>query len=190
MNQPQIIGIGGTNASGKDTLAHYLAETYGYLFISTGDMVREVAMQREGNILRPTLQIVANDLRAERGAGVLVELAIEHFKASNNKVGLIAASIRTQGEIAAIKQANGMLLYIDADQKLRYQRITERQRADDRISFEDFIAQEQAEWHQSDDPAEFSVRSVKEAADYCFTNTEDMQAFFDKVAIQLGLSKK
>lgn len=189
MTQPKLIGIGGTNASGKDSLAQYLVDEYGYLFVSISDMIREVAMQQEGNILRPTLFAVANKLRAEKGAGIFVELAVEKFKKSGNATGLITSSIRTRGEIESLKSSGAILLFIDADQKLRYDRITSRQRADDAITFDEFAKQEQAEWHQSDNPAEFSIRSVKEAADYSFMNAGDIDAFYNDVAEKLGLNK-
>jgi dephospho-CoA kinase len=77
MTLPEVIGIAGTLSSGKDTLAEYLVENYGYTHVSTGDMVRAEAMKRFGNIERPTLQIVGPALRAESGAGVLVAKALE-----------------------------------------------------------------------------------------------------------------
>lgn len=178
MTQSWLIGIGGTNASGKDTLAEYLVNKHGYLFESTGDMVREVAMQRYGNILRPTQTRVGNELRAEGGAGVLVDLCIEHFKKSGNKIGLVAASIRTKGEINEIKSQGGILIFVDADSKIRYERLKGRGRGDDFITFKQFEAEQQAEWHQSDNPAEFSIKTVKETADYLFTNNSDEAQFF------------
>jgi len=36
----KIIGIGGTNGSGKDTLSQILADDYGWLFVSaSGDLI-------------------------------------------------------------------------------------------------------------------------------------------------------
>jgi len=172
-----LIGIGGTNASGKDTLAQYLVEKHGYLFVSTSDMIREVAMVREGNILRPTLVKVSNQMRAERGPGVLVDLCIEHYKKSGNKVGLVASSIRTKGEVDEIKKQGGTLIFVDADPKIRYERLKSRQRADDFISYEQFLAEQQAEWHQSDNPGVHSIKSVKEAADINLTNDSDEASF-------------
>jgi dephospho-CoA kinase len=178
MNKNWLIGIGGTNAGGKDTLADYLVKKHGYLFVSTGDMVREAAMQRYGNILRPTLTIVGNELRAEGGAGVLVDLCIEHYKKSGNKVGLVAASIRTKGEIDEIRKQGGILVFVDADPKIRYERLKSRGRGDDFITFEQFEAEQQAEW-QSDDPSKHSIKTVKELADFTLTNEADEDSFLE-----------
>ena len=181
MAEPWLIGIGGTNASGKDTLAKYLVEKHGYLFVSTSDMIREVAMKQEGNILRPTLVKVSNEMRAERGAGVLVELCIEHYKKSGNRIGVVASSIRTKGEVDEIKKQGGILIFTDADIKIRYERLKSRKRADDFISYEQFLAEQQAEWHQSDDPGVHSIKSVKEAADYTITNNSDEDSFIKQL---------
>ena len=180
MQKPTLIGIGGTNASGKDTLAQYLVEKHGYLFVSTSDMIREEAMKREGNILRPTLVKVSNLMRAERGAGVLVELCVEKFKNSGNKVGLVASSIRTKGEVDELKKQDGIIIFTDADPKIRYERLKSRQRADDFITFEEFKAQQQAEWHQSDDPGVHSIKSVKEAADISLSNNSNETSFLEQ----------
>lgn len=188
MAQPWLIGIGGTNASGKDTLAEYLAAKYQYLYVSSGNMVREIAIEREGNIFRPTLYSIANDLRAEEGGGVLVARALQKYeKVRQDFVGLVTSSIRTKGEVELLKNKGGVIIFIDADIKMRYERIKSRKRADDFITFEEFQVQERVEWHQSDNPAEFSVLSVKEVADYSFTNTGDETAFFADVEKVLSL---
>jgi len=175
-----LIGIGGTNASGKDTLASYLVEKHGYLFVSTGEMIREEAIKRYGNVLRPTLVKVGNELRAEGGAGILIDLCIEKHKSSGNKVGLVAASIRAKGEIDEIRKQGGKLIYVDADIITRYERIKSRQREDDFISFEQFETEQQAEW-KSDNPAEQGIETVKNMADYVFENNDDETEFFKQV---------
>lgn len=177
MKKIWLVGIGGTNASGKDTLAEYLVEKHGYLFVSTSDIIREVAMKREGNILRPTLVKVSNEMRAEHGAGVLVDLCIEKFMKSGNGVGLVASSIRTKGEVDVIKKQGGKIIFTDANPKIRFERLKSRQRADDFITFKEFEAQQLAEWHQSDDPGVHSIKSVKESADYCLSNDKDEADF-------------
>ena len=44
--KPVIIGLAGTFASGKDSLARALEEKFGICHISTGDIVRKVAMEK------------------------------------------------------------------------------------------------------------------------------------------------
>ena len=64
-----IIGIAGTLATGKDTVAEYLAEQFGYTHVSTGDIVRELAMQEHGSIERPVLYETAKAHRESEELG-------------------------------------------------------------------------------------------------------------------------
>ncbi|MGH7234103.1 MAG: AAA family ATPase, partial [Candidatus Saccharimonadales bacterium] len=38
---PKILGISGTNGSGKDTVAHLLEQDHNFLFISVSDLLRD-----------------------------------------------------------------------------------------------------------------------------------------------------
>ncbi len=42
----KIIGVSGTNGSGKDTIGHLLAERHNWLFISMTDMLRDELEKR------------------------------------------------------------------------------------------------------------------------------------------------
>ena len=117
-------------------------------------------------------------------------LCIEHYKKSGNKVGLVASSIRTKGEVEEIKKQGGILVFTDADAKIRYERLKSRKRADDFISYKQFLAEQQAEWHQSDDPGVHSIKSVKEAADYIFTNNSDEASFTKQLETALFVKKR
>jgi dephospho-CoA kinase len=175
---PKLIGIGGTNGSGKDTLAEYLRDRHHYLFVSTSDTLREYALAKYGDILRPTLIKSGNEMRKEFGPGVLVLKAIEEFSSAHNKYqGLVISSIRTKGEVDDLKKAGGVLIFIDADEKIRYERLKSRQRVDDFISYKVFQEHQKIEWHQSDDPGEFSISTVKNMADYSFVNNSDINSF-------------
>jgi cytidylate kinase len=43
MNQPVVIAIDGTSASGKSTNARLIARTLGYIYVDTGAMYRTLA---------------------------------------------------------------------------------------------------------------------------------------------------
>jgi dephospho-CoA kinase len=175
---PKIIGIGGTNGSGKDTLAEYLRDRFDYLFVSTSDILRDYSLVKYGNILRPTLVKSGNEMRRKFGAGVLVLKGIERFELESSKYkGLVVSSIRTRGEVEELKKYGGILVFIDADEKVRYDRLKNRGRADDFISFKEFHEHQKAEWHQSDEPGEFSISTVKAMADYSFQNNGDVDSF-------------
>jgi dephospho-CoA kinase len=189
----KIIGVSGSFASGQDTLAQYLRDTHGFIWISTSDMVRKVSMERHGSIERPDLFETATYLRKTRGGGVLAEIGIEEFKTLGNRAGLVLSGIRSMGEVKTILNAGGLMIYTDADPELRYERMVMRQRdAESKLSKEDFLKREQAEWHVGDTEADFNKRDIRA---YCekegtiVTNGTDLATFFADTDRLLKLHK-
>ena len=174
MNLPQIIGIAGTLSSGKDTLAEYLKENYGYNHVSTGDMVRSESQKRYGNIERPTMQIVGPELRAEGGAGVLVKKALEQPRP------VVVTGIRAIGEAKALKEAGGILLFIDAYIGIRYERMKERARdAESASTLEQFIESERKEVAAGNNDEDYSQIIIQNMADKTINNSDSLDAFYN-----------
>lgn len=188
-----IIGLSGTIGSGKDTLAEYLADNYGYLHISTGDMVREEAMRREGSIERPILKKVATALREEGGGGVLAKLALEKYHGNKDaKInGVIVTGIRSLGEAEAIKAATGILMFVDVPVEERYRRIVARLRdSEARISFEEFKARDDLERYAGSRDADHNLNGIEAMADVLLENTITLDEFLEKACQKLQLKHR
>lgn len=185
-----IIGLSGTFASGKDTLAHHLVQTKNFLHISTSDMIRAVAQAEYGNIERPTLHKTANETREKRGPGVFAELALAEFeKTKHNYDGVVVSGIRSLGEVEAIKKVNGKIVFIDAPMELRYERILARHRSgEEKLSFEEFKASEEAEeLAVHDNPYVQDITGVKELADMIVFNQGDIDVYLRTAEQKIGL---
>lgn len=177
-----IIGISGTFASGKDTIAHKLAEDYGYTHVSTGDMVRKVAQEKYGSIERPVLHTTARELRYEYGAGALVLEALKETRPT------VISGIRTLGEANSLLEAGGTLLYIDAPVQLRYERAMSRQRdKETELTLEQFIANEKKEMYAGPNDEDFNIRGIRKIADIIIENTLSLDEFIDLVYKKLQL---
>lgn len=177
---PKIIGIAGTNGSGKDSLGEILAKYHGYMFVSGADFLREEAKKRGLPIEREVLRTISAEWRRKHGLGVLVDKAIEIFKQSNKKYkGLAVSPMRNPGEAQHIKDLGGVLIWVDADPKIRYKRISKRQRStEDQKTFDEFLAEEQAEMQHSGDEATLSLSGVKAKADiFIENNGNDLEKF-------------
>jgi dephospho-CoA kinase len=172
MDKYKIIGISGTNGSGKDSLGLILAERYGFMFISVADFLREEAKKRGLAIERENLRKISAEWRRKYGLGVLVDMAVEQYKKSGSKYkGLIVSPMRNPGEAQHIKDLGGTLIWLDADPKIRYHRIFKRQRsAEDHKTLEQFLAEEQAEMHSGGDAATLNISEVKAKADISIIN--------------------
>lgn len=181
-NKPQIIGLAGTFASGKDTLAKQLVNQFGYNHVSTSDMVRSAALEEHGSIERPVLQTVATHHRHTDGPGYFATRALREDRP------LIISGLRSMGEVDAVRAAGGVIVFVDAPIQIRYERMKSRNR--DRevdVTLETFTANEQNEWHVSDDPADFNLRDIKQTADIVIENQMSLDDFIDAAYKSLGL---
>ena len=181
----KIIGIAGTNGSGKDTVGQMLAEHYGWLFISVTDILRNGLRERSLPIERKNLRNLSAEWRRQSGLGVLIDKSVEQFKTQEGKyTGLAIASLRNPGEVDRIHELGGKVVWVDADPKLRYQRIYSRQRStEDKKTFEQFLAEEHAEMdHHGGDEATLNMAGVKAKADIFITNDSNSLGNFKKTA--------
>lgn len=146
-------------------------------------MLRVEAKRRGQLPEREVLRTISAEWRREHGLGVLIDKAVEHFEATGNEYkGLVIASLRNSGEAIRIHELGGIVVWTDADPKVRYQRIHERQRTvEDEKTFEQFIAEEAAEMQHSGDAATLDMAGVKSQADIFIRNDKsDIQAFKDQ----------
>src|SRR3989344_7681948 len=161
----RIVGIGGTDGSGKDTVAQMLVERHGWLFISVTDILRQEAKRRGLPLEREQLRIIGNNWRRQFGLGVLVDKAMEIFEHESKKRklnGLVLASLRNPGEAERVHELGGRVVWVDADPRVRYERIVSRNRGtEDHVSFEEFSVEEQVQMQHKGNEATVSLSGVK-----------------------------
>ncbi len=181
-NKPDLIGISGTFASGKDTIAEFLVRDFSFTHASTGDMVRKVATEKYGSIERPVLVKTATELRYANGAGALVEEALKESRP------LVITGIRSMGEAKALKAAGGILLFVDAPVEVRYQRVKSRQRDNEtELTLQQFQANEEKEMYAGPNDEDFNIRGIGEMADIHVENTLPLDEYVALVYRKLGL---
>ena len=170
---PDLIGIGGTFASGKDSLSQVLVDRFGFTHISTSDMVRAEAMKRYGNVERSSaLRDTAIELRQEFGNGVLVERCLDEPRP------LVLSGIRTAGEVEALKAAGGVMVFVDADPRVRYDRMKSRSRDGEALkTFDEFIAYETREISGARTESDQNIGVVREMSDVALENNGSIDDF-------------
>ncbi len=186
-----IFGISGTNGSGKDTVGHMLAERHGFLFVSVSDFLREECRRRQLPVERENLRMISAEWRRDFGLGVLVDKAVEAFSNSKEQyAGLAVVPMRNVGEAKRLKDLGGKLVWVDANPHERYDRIFSRQRtAEDNKTYEEFLAEEEAEMHQSGDEATLNMSGVKAMADIFLENDgQSIETFKDAAEAALGFA--
>jgi len=179
-----IIGITGTLGAGKGTIVEYLTKKKGFNHFSVRAYLIEEIEKRNIPVNRDSMVLVANELRTNNSPSYIAEQLLE--RASKSEKNCIIESIRTQGEVEALK-ANGSfyLFAIDAAANTRYERIQKRNSETDNVTFETFLENEEREM-QSSDPNKQNISSCIEMADYVFENDETIEELEEKVDAVIG----
>ncbi len=196
MKQPPILlGLAGTNGSGKDTVGHLLADEHSFWFFSFTELFRQECRRRGIPVTRENTRLVSTEWRRESGPGVLIDRSMKEFeKQPQQFAGAVFSSLRNPYEADRIHELGGKVIWIDADAHVRYERIqanaASRGRADeDNRTFEEFLAEEAAEMHPAPDADRNSLNmaAVKERADiFIVNNTSDLQKFSEHVLDELA----
>ncbi len=191
MKLPEIIGIAGTSGAGKDTTGHLLTN-YGYKFTSLSDTLRAELDVLGLEHTRENLRGLSSRWHREHGAEYLTLRTIMKYqneKESFDYKGLAIGSIRRPAETKVIQEHGGMVLWLDADRRVRFDRIqaAHRGRAEDAASFEQWCADEDAEMTPpvDDDGSALNMAGVREMADVKVDNSFEDESHFDSHVIEL-----
>ncbi len=186
---PTIIGIAGTNGSGKDTVGKILAEQHNYLFVSVTDALREELKNRGLPPAREHMRELSAEWRRKFGLGVLIDKAKALYDHAEGYSGLAMSSLRNPGEADVVHGYGGLVIWVDADSRIRYERIRlnaqsrgiDRQIDDDK-SYADFMADEASEMErpQGGDNATLSMAGVKAKSDLFITNNSNSLIFLSR----------
>ncbi len=175
----KIIGITGTLGAGKGTIVEYLVAYHGYTHFSVRNYLIKLIADTGKLVNRDSMVEMANGLRAKHGPSYIVE---ELFKeAQENGTNAIIESIRTVGEIYALREkGNFMLVSVDTDSKIRYDRIVARASETDMVSFEVFIENENREM-TSTDPNKQNLSACMALADFHLNNNGTFEELYQQI---------
>jgi dephospho-CoA kinase len=168
-----IIGITGTIGAGKGTIVDYLINKKNFQHFSARAFLVEEIEKRGLENNRDNMVIVANDLREKNSPSLVADELFKRAKVSGQNC--VIESLRTIGEIESLKnKGNFTLLAVDADPKIRYERILKRSTSTDNISFEKFLADEKREM-ESTDPNKQNLKKCIEMADFVIDNNGTLE---------------
>ena len=135
-------GLIGRNGSGKSVVCDWFASQQFHV-TSLSDEIRREAERQQRPLDRDTLTEISNQLKAADGMGVLAKRAIQSTQHYNR---VAFDSIRHPDEVHILKAHGVVLIGVDAEIEVRYQRVLERKRDTDFIDFDTFKRQDDAEF--------------------------------------------
>lgn len=176
-----IIGITGTLGAGKGTVSEYLVQKKGFEHFAVSDTVLVGEARKRGlEPNRDTRRAIANEYRA-LGPTKLVEagyMIAEPAIAAGKDV--IIDPLHTAAEVEFIQSKGGIVVGVDADLRVRYERIAKRGGSKDHVSFEEFSAQQALEM-ASEDPNKNNLAAALHGADVQLTNNGTPEELYAQI---------
>ncbi len=139
-NQKKIvIGLVGETGSGKDTVAHYLKRKYGVRLLRFSQPLKK-ALKLFFDMPSKADQAWLYQMFKERFGEKVLHLGIKRFIEQHDKGIICINGLRMPEDIKLVRSFSpNYVIYVTADQKLRWQRTISRgEKEDDMQSFEDF----------------------------------------------------
>ena len=170
-----IIGITGKIGSGKDTVAEKLQEK-GYTHISLSDILREDLKRQKKPITRTNLITQGQKIRQELGGAILAERA---YSKINPKKNYVITSIGRTEEVEFFQKKGIKIIYVEATQKIRFQRIKKRNREQDPKTLKEFKKLENIE--SKGKKLERNLDAIKKKANIILTNNTSLKALKEKI---------
>jgi len=167
-----IIGLSGSLAAGKDTVAEYL-EAKGFRHISLSVILRDLLKEKNIEINLENLTRVGNSILDEYGPAYLVKRA---EKIADFSSDLVISSIRQPNEIEYLKKRRDFfMVFVDADIKIRFSRSEIRSRQGDSKTLEEFAAIEKKEMDGKS--GGMDLQYCRKAADFVLLNNGTLDEF-------------
>ena len=175
-----VFGLTGKNASGKGTVAEILKKK-NFTYHSLSDSLRDELKSLKKEETRENLIDIGNKLRENGGPGVLADKLMPKLNSENNH---IVDSIRNPLEVISLRKETFLrrffLISVDANSRLRYDRLCSRGRIGDTDSWEKFVEQEKKE-DNNDDPNKQQLSRTMEMADYNIDNSGTLEELEEQV---------
>jgi dephospho-CoA kinase len=177
MREKWVYGLTGPHGAGKNAVVEYFRDK-GFRHFSAREFLFKEIDSRGLVRDRDSLHRISNLLRELHGPHYVgFSLYLLAHKVLEN---CVIESIYTVEEIMMIKKVARewgdmfALIAIDADPRIRYERLFARKSETDNITFEQFSEKEQREL-QSDDPAKHNLLACRELADIKIMNNGTLE---------------
>jgi len=180
-----IIGLTGTNASGKSSIVSYLASK-GFDTFSLSDIIRDELSAQNMPPSREKLILKGNEIRKKFGPSALADRIIKKL----NSPDAVIDSIRNPSEVFSLRKLeNFFLVAVDALEEIRFERARQRGRIENVGDLQSFVEIENKE--KSSNSNHQNITGCMELAEFRIHNNGTLAELQKKVdEILTSLTKR
>jgi len=170
-----VIGLIGRIGSGKGFVGDYLCENYDAKRHTISEILSDILKRLHLPVKREYLQKLGASLRSGLGHGVIVNALKGDIKKDKSQI-IIIDGIRYMNEVEMLRGfENNLLLGVDANPKLRYERCVLRGEKDEgKITLSEFLENENRE-------TEKYINDVMKESDYTLNNDGTKEELIEKI---------
>jgi dephospho-CoA kinase len=171
---PFIVGLVGESGSGKDTVAYHLRDVYGAILLRFSDPIKDILRMFFERPSREDQSWVAVQFKKQFGKDIFCRALDRKIAFIENITSLNGLRYPEDYDYLRGFEKN-VLIYITANQKLRWQRTVGRgEKSDDIASFEKFIEME------STLETEKNIPEIGKKADFIIHNEGTLEELMQK----------
>jgi len=165
-----IIGVTGRIAAGKETLTSFFRKK-GFVYLETSKILSEELSKQGLEVTRWNQQNLGDELRKKFGPHILMQKLLEKTEPNKN---YIIDSIRNAEEVYFLRKnvKNFFLIAVDAEQKVRFERILKRKKPTDPKKWKEFLKVDNRDFFDEKNPYGQQVKKCMELADFKIDNTD------------------
>ncbi|MEI6850119.1 MAG: AAA family ATPase [archaeon] len=165
-----IIGVTGSIAAGKETLTSFLREK-GFIYFETSKIIKDELFKRGLEDTRWNMQNIGDEFRESLGPGAWMKIMLDRTEPGKN---YIFDSLRNGKEAEFLKEnvKDFVLIAVDADQKVRFDRILKRNKVHDPKTWEDFLKVDERDFFDKENPLGQQISRCMELSDFKIDNSD------------------
>jgi dephospho-CoA kinase len=173
-----IILLSGAMASGKETGANFLEETYGFSHITISDILKSEAVRRgiHPPFLRENLREIAQEL-VEDGPDLMIQQLAEQvhtLSAADNYRGTIIDGLRIPSVSSVLSREKNIAgIWVEASPEVRKERFIGRGASPEQV----------AEFDEADRIENEAMAPIREISHYIVTNDGSCEKFFSDLDV-------
>ncbi len=180
-----LIGIVGALGAGKGTVVDYL-KTKGFRHYSSSGYLKEALQSRGIEPNRDAYSVLASEIRAKDPQG-LSAILYERYLQDDGGDAVIEA-LHDVGEVEFVKKHGGVVIGLDANMYIRYERALARGSEKDSVTFKEFQSHIEREEHGGGN--HHNIRAALSLADYIIMNDGTIAELHTQIEDVLSEIKK